>query len=85
MNRVERYNYITKEAKSDNEIMTALEWVRFHYFNPSGLYQQALDLSSSAYELVKAKKANYGIMLGTFNYDCHYKQMCKLAAMEKPR
>ena len=66
MNRVERYDYITKDAKSDDEIITALEWVRFHYFNPNGLYQQAKDLSDSAYEYVKAGKANYGIYNPSF-------------------
>ena len=85
MNRTERYDYIAQEAKSDNEIMTALEWVRFHYFNPNGLYQQAKDLSDTAYEYVKAGKANYGVMLGYFNYDFHYNQMTKLADMRKPR
>ena len=85
MNRVDRYDYITQEAKSDDEIMTSLEWVRFHYFNPNGLYQQAKELHDSAYEYVKAGKANYGVMLGYFNYDFHYNQMTKLADMRKPR
>ena len=85
MNRVERYDYITQEAKSDDETMTSLEWVRFHYFNPNGLYQQAKELHDSAYEYVKAGKANYGIMLGYFNFDFNYNKMTELADMKKPR
>jgi len=85
MNITERYDYITQEAKSDDETTTSLEWVRFHYFNPNGLYQQAKKIEAEAYEYVKSGKANYGIMLGYFNYDYLYNLMNELADMRKPR
>lgn len=57
------WNHITLEAKKVARSWTYYEAVRFHYFNPNGLYARKQANDKKIDELVEAKACAFGAIL----------------------
>lgn len=58
-----KYEYITQTAKQVSRSWTNKDAIRFHYFNPNGLYAKKQSLNNAIWALVEEGKAKAGAVL----------------------
>lgn len=78
MDRVARYDFVTKEATDRSQCRTHKERLQFDYFNPNGAWQQHMAMVNLAHEAVKAELIAGGALIA-YGADYHYKDLVRLA------
>jgi hypothetical protein len=58
-----KYEYITQTAKQVSRSWTNKDAIRFHYFNPNGLYAKKQALNDVIWSLVEQGKAKSGAVV----------------------
>jgi carbamoylphosphate synthase small subunit len=78
VDRVARWDFITKEATERSQAKTAKERLYFDYFNPNGAYKQHLAFTEKVTKLVREGKVRGGVLVA---YDIGYyeKNLSRLA------
>lgn len=73
------FDYVTKEVETDNGL-SIKDSLRFHYFNPNGLYAKKLILDDQIAALVDSGAVPSGWHLAYGTLDYHYAdRLAKLA------
>jgi len=78
IDRVARYDFITKEATDRSQARTHKERLQFDYFNPNGAWKQHMDMVAIAHDAVK-KEIIAGGALIAYDAAYHYKHLVRLA------
>lgn len=78
IDRVARWDFVSKEATSRDQMKTAKERLQFDYFNPNGAWQEHMAMTQIASEAVRKEIINSGALIA---YDAayYYKHLVRLA------
>lgn len=59
-NKYERYNFVSNRAKTPKPSWTSIEVVRFHYYNPNGLYARKKKIDAKIIDLIDKRLIKEG-------------------------